>query len=211
MTLIILNPMEEKDLEKAVKILKTGGIVAYPTDTAYALGVDALNTSAVLRLSVIKKRPKGKRFTITVDSVESAGKYAVLSDLERGMLEAFAPGPFTFIFHKREVIPSVVNPIAIGIRIPDRYEALELARRLDRPITATSANISGAPPSYSVKEVIYYFNGLINAIIDGGDLKRGRMSTIVDFTSGKPVLVRRGVIPFEEIVRKYEELSMRLI
>ncbi|RLG52892.1 MAG: threonylcarbamoyl-AMP synthase [Thermoproteota archaeon] len=196
-------------IEKAVEVLKLGGLVIYPTDTAYALGADAFNTRAVLDVYAVKRRPLNKYLTVTVSNMKMAEDYAIVTDVARVIMEKFMPGPLTVILPKRRSIPSVVNPRGIGVRIPGCKVALELAEKLGRPVVATSANITGMPPPYSALEAYRQLGSLVHLVLDAGQLPIRKPSTIIDVTGATPVLVREGPIPFSEVLREVRDALAR--
>ncbi len=200
---------DRKAIEMAVEVLKLGGLVVYPTDTAYALGADALNTRAVLDVYAAKRRPLNRYLTVTVSDTKMAEEYAIVTDIARAIMERLMPGPITVILQKRARIPDVVNPRHIGIRIPDCKIAVELAKRLGRPVVATSANITGMPPPYSALEAYRQLGSLVHLVLDAGQLPIRKPSTIVDVTGAAPTLVREGPVSFSEILREVRDAIAR--
>ena len=184
---------------EAVEALRRGGLVIYPTDTAYALGGDAENPEAVERVYRVKLRPKEKPLTIAVSDFEMARRYAVIDERAEAILREFLPGPITFILRKTKRVPDVVNPRGIGIRIPDNQIALELISRFGRAVTATSANLSGNPPPYSAEAAMREIPEA-DVVIDAGRLPARGVSTIVDLRGRAPALIRPGPVPFERVL-----------
>ena len=149
-----------------------------------------------------KERPTSKPLSIAVADLEMAKKYAIFTPEAEKLARRFLPGPLTIALPKREIIPDIVNPTAIAIRIPDNKIALEIIRELGRPITATSANMSGEPPPYSVEEAIKSLKHRFDLALDAGTLYGLKPSTVVDFTrEPSPQITREGPISPEEILR----------
>ncbi len=193
----------ERCYELAINVLEKGGLIIYPTDTAYGLGADIRQEDAVLKVYRVKRRPLSKPLTIALASVEMIPEYAEVDERLLKFISRFLPGRVTFILRKKGSVPDLVNPKAIGIRVPDNEVALELIRRFGRAITATSANLSGRPPKYRVSDVVKEIR--VDLALDIGDLGRTEPSTIVELITGKPKLIREGPVPFQEIVRAYRE------
>ncbi len=183
----------------------SGGLVVYPTDTVYGLGADAENEGAVRRVYEVKERDLRNPLTIAVSDIKMAERYAKIDELGRHLMERFLPGKVTLIFPKTSRVPDIVNPRAIGIRIPNLPLVLDLIKLFDRAITATSANKSGSPPKRDPREVVKEL-GEVDMILDYGVLPPSKPSTIVDLTSGRPKLIREGDVPFMSIVEEYRKM-----
>jgi len=191
-------------VSEVVGVWRSGGLVVYPTDTVYGLGADAENEKAVLRVYEIKGRERDKPLTIAVSDFDMLERYAVLNEVSRELVRHFLPGKVTFIVPKTERVPDSVNPRAIGVRIPDLDLTRRLIRSFGRAVTATSANRSGSPPKRDPREVAEEIE--VDLLLDYGVLPPSRPSTVVDLTGERPVLVREGDVPFEEILRVYERV-----
>ncbi|NYZ75215.1 threonylcarbamoyl-AMP synthase [Candidatus Micrarchaeota archaeon] len=192
-----------KAVEKAVAVLRTGKVVAYPTETCYGLGADATDSVAVKKVFEAKKRPAGKPFVVIVADEKVAGKYFKLSPLAKALVREFMPGPLTLIVPARRgaLAKLVLKKGGAAFRIPSHSFALSLARSFGKPVVSTSANSSGEPPAYSAEKVAREFGGKISLLVDAGGLPRRRPSTMVDLTAEKPVLVRIG--PRASAVRRF--------
>ena len=182
------------DLEEAREALSQGGTVIYPTETAYALGCDALNPEAVEKVYELKGRPRSKGLTVIVDSLESARHYADLSEKEVRAVEKLMPGPLTLVAEKKEEVPDVLNESFV-FRISSSPVARELA---EGPIVATSANISGGKTSYSVGEIEQSIRNRVNTVVDRGELPRGPTSTVAEIND-EIKIHRKGPITRKEI------------
>jgi L-threonylcarbamoyladenylate synthase len=191
-------------IENAAGIISRGGVVVCPTDTGYAFSADALNTQAIARVFDLKGRSFANPMHVAVDSIEAAGKYAHVNQAARYLAAHFLPGALTMVLPKKEVIPLmlVAGLETVGIRIPDNNVILNLAGTTGKPITTTSANVSGRPTPYSVEEITAQLGGdvrKIALILDQGPIKIHELSTIVDLTVSPPQLIRQGRVSWLEI------------
>lgn len=193
------NPEKEK-IKKAVKILEKGGLIAFPTETVYGLGADALNVNAVKKIYSVKKRPLNKPLIIHIANKKNVYKFAKnMSSEAKILINKFWSGQLTIVFKKSKLIPDIITTDKIAIRMPDNKIALAIIKKFGHPITATSANISKKESCVEVKDVIKNLSGKIEAIIDGGKSKIGTESTIIDLSKKRVALIREGVIPFAKI------------
>ena len=191
-------------IDRAAVLINKGEVIVCPTDTGYALAADALNTRAIARVFDLKGRSFNNPIHVAVDSVEAAAKYARINDIARYLAAHFLPGALTIVLPKKEVIPSmlVAGLETVGIRIPDNKVIIDLAGKTGRPITTTSANISGRPTPYSVAEIMAQLGGdvrKIPLILDQGTIKVRELSTIIDLSVSPPQLIRQGRVSWLEI------------
>ncbi|MFB6116781.1 MAG: L-threonylcarbamoyladenylate synthase [Candidatus Nanosalina sp.] len=185
-----------EQVEEAKKVIKDGGIVIFPTETAYGIAADATDNEAVEKVYEAKQRPRSKGLTAIVESLETAEKYAELSDQERKIIQEFMPGPLTLISEKKSSVPDNLNEdFAFRISSGDVADALSQVG----PITATSANISGEDTSYSVEDISEELLEKVDYVIDAGELERGPTSTIAEVSDGEVVLHREGPIKKNEL------------
>lgn len=192
-----------KDLKRAVSIIEEGGIVAFPTESFYGLGVDATNSSAIERLFLVKKRDPGLPLLILISSIDELSKYAASIPAEALELgRRFWPGGLTMVLQSSQNLPSVLTAGTgkIGIRVSSHPLANALTLALKLPVTGTSANISGRPPCTRADQVVECLSGQVDLILDGGITEGARPSTILDVTSNPPLLIREGIITAEEII-----------
>ena len=197
-TIIISN----NDLSYAVETLLSGGLVGVPTETVYGLAGNGLDASAVSRIYEVKGRPDVKPLSLLVPNLEVAASVcAGITKSARLLAEAFWPGPLTIVLPKHDSVPYIVTAggNTVGVRCPDHPLTLELLRSAGIPAAAPSANISDMPSPKSVEDVLHYFDGKINCIIDGGICKLGVESTIVSLTTEPYKILRQGALPEEEI------------
>ncbi len=182
---------------QTVRLLDAGGIVAYPTDTLYGLGVSGINCDAVDRLFALKQRRSDKPVPLIVESARSAGRYAThINDAACKLMEAFWPGPLSLVLAASESIPDQTHGATgtVALRVPAAPFARAVAHELGAPLTATSANVAGCPPSVTAREVQKLFQDRIDLIIDGGPAANEIPSTIVDVTGERAILLRKGAI-----------------
>jgi L-threonylcarbamoyladenylate synthase len=187
-------------IEKAAKLIREGGLVVYPTESSYGLGCNALDEASVRRVFAVKRRPFGTPIPIIVSDVAMLKMCAFFDERAERLMKKFWPGPLTIALRKKPIIPDVLNPRAVATRISSHPVALSLVKAAHVPITATSANTSGRPTHYTVKQVLRDLNGKVDLVLDAGKLPRKKLSTIVDFTLGAtPRITRVGVIPKKHI------------
>jgi len=184
------------DVEKAVSVLREGGVIALPTDTLYALAASALDAGAVERVYAIKGREGGKPLPLFVSGLEMAERYARLNAMARALAERFWPGALTLVLAKRDGFESeaLAGGDTVALRAPADETALAVLHGLDAPITATSANRSGGPDPVSADDVRAQLGDAVDMVLDAGPCVVGVSSTIVDCTRPEPVILRRGAI-----------------
>jgi len=201
-------------VEEAVRILRKGGLVIFPTETVYGIGVDATNAKAVKKLNSYKQRPFGKPYSVAVSSQAMAKKYATLNSAAKNLYKEFLPGPVTVISKGRgKLAPGIESETGtLGIRIPDYPLIIRIVEKLGIPITATSANASYKKRPYKISDILDNVSkkqkGLIDLIIDAGKLPHNDPSTVIDTTLDDPVILRQGEIKFKdknEILSRSEE------
>ena len=198
-----------------ITVLQKGGIVIYPTETCYGVGVDATNPDAVKKLLAYKDRPEGKAISIAVTDEAMAREYVDVNETAENLYKNFLPGPITVISNIKSAnqqISKSTNKIAtgiaaedgsLGIRIPDYPFILELIKAFGKPITATSANISGRKTPYSIEDIFNNIpekkKGLIDLIIDAGELPHNPPSTVVDTRMNEEKVLRKGKIEMTKL------------
>lgn len=195
-------------VEEAVALIQSGALCAYPTETFYGLGVDISNESAIKRLFDLKRRDYGNPIAVIV--ADRAMLTSIVREVpERAeiLMNAFWPGPLTILFRTNDSVSRqlTTNTGKIGIRISSHLVATALTRELGRPLSTTSANPSGFPPSTHPKHLRSYFGERVDLVIDGGELTPSLGSTVVDVTEEKLAVIREGVIPVDMIFKLFEE------
>ena len=191
----------EEIVEEVAQLLARDFVAAIPTDTSYGIAADGLSEVAVRKVFEVKRRPLEKPISIFLSSVDEVRRYCVIDDLAERAL-GLLPGRVTLLMKARD--PSsfpkgIIGPHGtIGVRISPHYFPTLLAAKLGRPITATSANISGEPPIYDPREIrARLFD--IDVLVDAGILPRVPVSTIIDLTVRPPEIVRQGPVSKEEV------------
>lgn len=178
-------------------IIKKGGLVAVPTETVYGLAGNGLDEDAVKRIYGVKGRPAIKPLSLMVHDPSAIDKYCEnVPEMARLLAERFWPGPLTIVLKAKNIIPGIVLAFGstVGLRCPDSKLTLELLKDCSLPLAAPSANPSGLPSPKSASEVMDYFDGSIEAVIDGGDCTLGTESTIIDLSNDLPLILRRGAL-----------------
>lgn len=187
----------DEDFDRGAEIIRDGGLVAFPTETVYGLGADALNPDAVLKIYRVKGRPADNPSIVHIADYEDIRELAaeVTEDMEI-LMKTFWPGPMTMIVPAKEIIPKVTTGglDTVGIRMPRGASCRELVRRSGCPIAAPSANISGKPSPTEAQHVIDDFEGKIEAVIDGGPCQVGIESMVIDMTGSIPMILRPGIL-----------------
>lgn len=193
----------EKDLiMEAVQIIKSGGLVAFPTETVYGLGANGLDSSAVEKIFKAKGRPQDNPLILHVHSIEQVKELVEeIPPMAEECMERFWPGPLTILFKKSSRIPNIITAglDTVAIRMPKNNIALELIRLTDVPIAAPSANISGKPSPTSAEHVREDLSGKIDMIIDGESTGIGLESTVLDLSGDIPMILRPGGVTLEDL------------
>ncbi|KXS41461.1 MAG: translation factor SUA5 [Methanolobus sp. T82-4] len=189
-------------IEEAAAIIKEGGTVAFPTETVYGLGADALNPVAVEKIFEAKGRPADNPLIVHVASKEDVGDLAKhIPEKAYVLMDKFWPGPLTLILQRKEIVPDITTGEldTVALRMPDNRIALELIRVSGRPLAAPSANLSGKPSPTTADHVVADLSGRIDAVIDAGAVNVGVESTVIDMSSEPPAILRPGMISKEDI------------
>lgn len=198
------QPCSIADLNRAVAVLNEGGVVAFPTETYYGLAVDPLNPMALNYLFTLKQRDIAKPILTLVDDRDSLSSLVhEIPIVYNQLMEKFWPGPLTLIFQAKINLPILLTAgtSTIGVRQSSHPFARQLLRAFGRPITATSANISGQDAAVDAYEVKAHFGDQIDMVFDGGMAPGILGSTIIGLDGIQLNLIREGVIPYEEILR----------
>jgi L-threonylcarbamoyladenylate synthase len=195
---VSLDDPREDRLDAAARVLRDGGVVAYPTETFYGLAVDPLEPEAVRRLLALKRKPDRSPILLLLAGVWQVED--VVSRLPGAFLplaEKFWPGPHTIEMPAAAGLPDEITggTGTVGIRVPGLALARQLARALARPVTGTSANVHGAPPCRTAPEVVRAFPEGLDLVLDGGPTAGEAPSTVLDLSGGAPRIVRHGAVP----------------
>lgn len=189
------------EIEKALAVLRNGGIVAFPTDTVYGVGALAFDNLAIESIYAAKRRPIEKAIPVLIGAVEDFDKVAIdVPKMAYIFAERFWPGALTCVVPKNKALPPAISATAtVAVRIPNHADALNLLR-MAGPMAVTSANISGQPSPITAQEVYEQLQGRIPLILDGGKTPGGIASTLVDCTGATPTLLREGPISLEALL-----------
>ncbi len=196
------NNPDSTIIQKAAKVLEKGGIIVYPTDTAYGIGVNALNEVAIRKLYEIKGRDFSKPTHIVVHDWEMIEELCVVNKQAKKLYDAFLPGPLTLILPKKDSVPSILvaNGSTLGVRVPNSPITLSLSQFSTSPYTTPSANRSGEPTPYSIEEVKKVLDiEKVDLVLDAGELPRTLPSTVIDISKNELKIIREGPITKVEI------------
>ncbi|MEM0212310.1 MAG: L-threonylcarbamoyladenylate synthase [Candidatus Methanomethylicia archaeon] len=213
-TLILKVDPENPEMDKitiAANVIRNGGLVAFPTETVYGLGVDALNAEAVKRMYMVKMRPLDNPTIVHVSRISDVYRLSVeVPEKAEELMKRFWPGPLTIVLKASEIVPRVTTGglDTVGIRMPNHKVALALIDSSETPIAAPSANIAGRPSPTLAQHVIQDFYGKIDVILDAGPTRIGVESTVLDLTQTPPQILRPGGVTYEELKEVLGEVSI---
>lgn len=196
--------INDQDLLECAKAIKNGKLVIFPTETVYGIGADATNENACINIFIAKGRAQDNPLIVHIADFEDLEKIIEEpSKLEKQLMDAFMPGPFTLILKKKPIIPNTVsaNLNTVGIRMPENKIAHDLIKLSHTVIAAPSANKSGKPSGTNINDIFDEFNNKVDYIIDSGETKIGLESTVVKVIDGIPTILRPGKITPEDIIR----------
>ena len=191
----------DDSIREGANLLRAGAIVAFPTETVYGLGADALNEAAVLSIFKAKERPCDNPLIVHVASAEDTNVLCYVTDTAQQLMREFWPGPLTLLLKKKPIVPDIVTAglDSVAVRMPNHPVANALIRISGMPIAAPSANRSGRPSPTTAQHVLIDLGGRIPMILDGGACAVGVESTVLDLTCSIPRVLRPGGITPEEI------------
>ena len=187
------NPQMRK-IRRVVEILKKGGVIAYPTDTYYGIGCDILNKKAIQQVYRIKQRPKTKPFSFICEDLKNISQYAKVSNYAYKTMRRMLPGPYTFILEGSKLVPKIMltRRKTAGIRVPDHTICLALVRELGNPILTTTASDQNGEPLMIPSLIEEFFNGRIDAVVDGGPVP-AKPSSVIALIDDEPEVIREGL------------------
>lgn len=199
-----IGEFSEENLKKAAALIKKGEVVAFPTETVYGLGANALSEQAVLKIFQAKNRPADNPLIVHVSDITQVEKVAYVSDMAASVMAAFFPGSLTVVLPKKECVPSVVTAglNTVGVRNPVSPEARRFLAACGVPVAAPSANSSTRPSPTCAEDVYEDMNGRIPFILKGAVCSVGIESTVLDLTSEKALILRPGIVTASEIKEK---------
>lgn len=192
--------IKDEELQEAAQIIRSGGLVAFPTETVYGLGANALDEGAAKKIYAAKGRPSDNPLIAHISCLEELGPLVLnIPEVGRKLAKAYWPGPLTMVFPKSQEVPygTTGGLETIAVRMPSDPVAARLIALAKVPVAAPSANTSGRPSPTTAQHVCQDMNGKIEMILDGGPVGIGVESTIVDVSGEKPVLLRPGAITIE--------------
>ena len=209
MKTLVLSAMESDTTRIAADIIKSGELVAIPTETVYGLGADGLNPAAVAKIFEAKGRPQDNPLILHICGAEQIETFC--HDVPQAAYELakrFWPGPLTMVLPARDIVPKCTTAglSTVAVRCPDNAVTREIIRLSGCPLAAPSANISGKPSTTTAEHVLHDHDGRISAIVDGGPCRVGVESTIVDLTEQRPRLLRPGGITPEQLLEVLGDL-----
>lgn len=213
-TLLIKIDRENPDPEKiaiAARVIREGGLVAFPTETVYGIGANAVDESAVKKIFEAKGRPSDNPLIVHIARMDEVFLLAEeVPEIALSLAERFWPGPLTLVLPRSEAVPKTVTGglETVAVRMPSHPIAHLLIETAEVPIAAPSANLSGRPSPTAAKHVIEDLWGRVDIIIDGGEITHGIESTVLDITSVPPVLLRPGPISVEELREMVGEMAI---
>jgi len=187
-----VNP-QLRYINKAVDILKNGGVIIYPTDTVYGIGCDIFNKEALNRVKLIKNDPDIKLLSFIIPSFKDISKYAKVSDHAYRIMNHLLPGPYTFILPAARHVPKKLwtKRKTVGIRIPNHPVALKLIEELGNPIVSTSTTNRIGEVLVNPDEIRSIFNSQVDLMLASGNLS-GKPSSVIDLSEEEPVIIREG-------------------
>jgi len=189
--------MSREDIQEAIELLSQGKIIAYPTDTLYGLGVDALNPEAIEALYRLKMRSSHRPMSIMVPHESWQEWVSDVPEYATKLAQKYFPGPITMIMHAGNKLPDILTKSTngtIGIRVPNHPLCLELTRVFKRPIITTSANLSNKPAAQTPEEIRDYFEDRVSLILEDETPPSGVASTVIDVSDDELVVIREGAI-----------------
>lgn len=190
-----LHPItpQQRFINKAVDVLRSGGVIIYPTDTVYGIGCDIFNHEALERIYTIKQDSGTKLFSFICPDLKDISKYAKVSDYAYKAMKKLLPGPYTFVLPAAREVPKKLwtKRKTVGIRIPDNKVALMLAKELGNPIISTSVTNRKGEILYDPEEIRLIFNNQIDLMLSVGALE-GKPSSIIDLSDEEPEIIREG-------------------
>lgn len=204
-----INPdsFKQDDLKPAVRALKRGGVIAYPTETVYGLGANIFHQKSIQKVFSVKRRDPHKPISAMIASVQDVDELCTeIPDYARELMDIYWPGPLTLIMEASENVPRYMTSPErkIGLRLPDHPITKALMVHHRQPITSTSANITGAPPPIGADEVDMNIQSKIELVVNAGRCLVQVPSTVIDCSGAKPKLLRNGAIVFSEIIKKLQ-------
>lgn len=192
---------KKKLINQLTVILKNNGLIIFPTETVYGIGTLINNRKGIKKIYTLRRRPKNKALLILIASKKELNRYAYLNLAAKKIINHFWPGPLTIILKKKKSVPNFItaHQKTVAIRMPENKFLLNLIKKTGQPIVAPSANLSGQKSPLTVQEISKDFFGKVDLILDGGQTKYQKESTILDLTGKKAKVLREGAIKKEKL------------
>ena len=192
---------QPRHVQRAVTLLENGGLVAYPTDTYYAIGCDVFQKKAMERLASLKRRDDRKPFAFLCGDLGEVAKYAIVSNEHFRLMRRLLPGPYTIVLEATRLTPrtALTRQRQVGVRVPDAPVAIALVKALGRPLATTSAALPDQEPLTDAADIQDHIGHGIDLILDGG-VTLNEPSTVIDLTGQVPVVLREGKGPVEGVL-----------
>jgi L-threonylcarbamoyladenylate synthase len=205
----VIVPPTSESLARIAEVIATGGVIAFRTDTFYGVGADPFNPSAIRRIKTLKGREENKPILVIIsDRAQVERLIDNPTEAFELLAETFWPGSLTLVGEARPDVPVelTAGTGTVGVRLPDDDKVRALVEACGGALTATSANLSGQAAAGNASQVQEYFDARVDLIVDDGEARTGRPSTVVDMSAAEPKLIREGVVAWAEIEK---ELSKR--
>ncbi len=202
-----------EDIARAAGLLRAGGLVAVPTETVYGLAGNGLDSEVIEKIYEVKGRPSVKPISLMVAGADAMDQLCdAVPPAARALAERFWPGPLTLVLKAKPEVPEVLRAggATVGLRCPRQLQTLQLLQQLDFPLAVPSANPSGQASPKKAEDVLNYFDGCIEAVLDGGACELGLESTVLDLSAAPFRILRQGSLPEEELMNALVD-SMQVI
>jgi len=204
-----MNFSEEvcKQIEEGVKIIRRGGVIAFPTDTVYGVGAGAYIEEAIAKVYQVKNRPRSMALPLLLADASQLHEVAShISPSAWKLIKAFLPGGLTLVVYRSRIINDIITAggDTVAVRIPAHPIPVALIKESGMPLVGTSANLSGQPALFTYEDVRKQIGDRVDYIVEGGPPPAGKESTVVDVTGDVPVILRQGAIPREELEKVVE-------
>ena len=194
--LIAINPdnPQQRLIAQVADILRSGGVIAYPTDTTYGIGCSIFNKKGIEKIYQIKQREKKKPFSFICSSQAEVAKYAKVSNYSYKLMKRFLPGPYTFVMDATNIVPDLLltKQKTVGIRMPDNLICAAIVSSLGAPLVTTSANFSGEEPIGDPRDIFNSLKNQLDVVVDGGLLSPD-VSSVISLLQDRPTVLRKGV------------------
>jgi tRNA threonylcarbamoyl adenosine modification protein (Sua5/YciO/YrdC/YwlC family) len=194
--LIAINPdnPQQRLVSQVAEILRSGGVIAYPTDTTYGIGCSIFNKKGIERIYNIKQREKKKPFSFICSSQSEVAKYAKVSNYAYKVMKRYLPGPYTFVMEATNIVPDLLQTKqkTVGIRMPDNLICAAIVASLGDPIVTTSANLSGEEPIGDPRDIFNSLKNQLDVVVDGGVLSLD-VSSVISLLDDSPIVLRTGI------------------